>query len=581
MPEYLSPGVYIEEVPTGPVPIQGVSTSTTGFVGATERGPTQAKLVTSWMDFQRWYGGVPDDDELANYGYLSWSVQGFFLNGGQRAFISRVVNEDKQTAANNAKTATIAGSALGVNDLPALSAIGPGAFGANVYLQLTRASQNDDAPNASNPARADWFALSIVYYRGGLKITGGTDPASPDLPENLTNVHYRQPAAREFFDNLSPNPASQNFFIKVLNAGSKLVTVSDAAVSSYDPARASRTLTTYLKSLIPTKTNTKKPKKYAAMSLPANTPSPDKLPVEQDYIGTGDESTPPEQRTGLQALKPILDISLLCVPDCQVQGNFANLAQNIVEQCTTTKSRFCILNYSQTAGATDITALVPPIDTTYGAIYYPWITVQNPESGRLLKMPSAGYMAGVYARTDSERGVHKAPANEILLGPILNDVANTKPLYPNVTRGQQDILNPKNVNCIRDFRPEGRGIRVWGARTMSSDGQWRYVNVRRLFIFVEQSVDRGTQWVVFEPNDQYTWERVISSVSGFLNTVWRNGALMGTTPQEAYFVRCDRSTMSQDDIDNGRLVCVVGIAPVKPAEFVIFRFQQKTADSES
>jgi hypothetical protein len=188
-------------------------------------------------------------------------------------------------------------------------------------------------------------------------------------------------------------------------------------------------------------------------------------------------------------------------------------------------------------------------------------------------------VTGIYARTDIERGVHKAPANETVRGIIQTDTAGEGPLEFTISRGDQEILNPRGINVVRDFRPDGRGIRVWGARTLSSDPQWKYVNVRRLFIFVEESIDQGTQWVVFEPNDDTTWARVRRSITNFLITVWRSGALMGTTQDEAFFVRCDRTTMTQDDFDNGRLICLVGIAPVKPAEFVIIRISQKTAEA--
>jgi phage tail sheath protein FI len=180
-------------------------------------------------------------------------------------------------------------------------------------------------------------------------------------------------------------------------------------------------------------------------------------------------------------------------------------------------------------------------------------------------------MAGIYARVDVERGVHKAPANEVIRG--ITKIAQ------DVTKREQDLLNPRGINALRFF--PGRGNRVWGARTVSSDASWRYVNVRRLFIYVEESIDEGTQWVVFEPNDEPLWARVRQTITNFLTTVWRSGALEGTKPDEAFFVKCDRTTMTQDDIDNGRLICVIGIAPVKPAEFVIFRIQQKTRESQT
>ncbi len=201
------------------------------------------------------------------------------------------------------------------------------------------------------------------------------------------------------------------------------------------------------------------------------------------------------------------------------------------------------------------------------------------EGHRLI--PAAGHVTGIYARVDIDRGVHKAPANEVLRGIVTRDLNNNKkPLEFTMGKREQDILNPKGVNVIRDFRTDGRDIRVFGARTMSTDSMWKYVNVRRLFIFIEQSIDRGTQWAVFEPNSDQTWAAIRTSISAFLRTVWRNGALMGTTQDEAFFVKCDRTTMTQDDIDNGRLICLIGVAPVKPAEFVIFRISQKTLEAE-
>jgi phage tail sheath protein FI len=181
---------------------------------------------------------------------------------------------------------------------------------------------------------------------------------------------------------------------------------------------------------------------------------------------------------------------------------------------------------------------------------------------------------GIYARTDIERGVHKAPANEVIRG--------IRDLEFKLTKEEQGILNPININVLRNFRDNYRGLRVWGARTLSSDPDWKYVNVRRLFNFIEHSIDRGTQWAVFEPNDEPTWARLRRTVTAFLRTVWRNGALQGRTPEEAFFVKCGlyEDTMTQDDIDNGRLIMLIGLAPVKPAEFVIFRIGQWAAGSE-
>jgi hypothetical protein len=229
--------------------------------------------------------------------------------------------------------------------------------------------------------------------------------------------------------------------------------------------------------------------------------------------------------------------------------------------------RFAVL---QGERSVDIDGLRPPVDSDYAAYYVPWIRVIDPETNAPVLVPPGGHVAGIYARSDTERGVHKAPANEIVRG--------AQELQLNITKEEQEGLNPVGVNVIRSF--PGRGIRVWGARTTSSDALWKYLNVRRLFLYVEESIEEGTQWAVFEPNDQRLWARVRQSVSNFLTSVWRDGALMGTTPEEAFYVTCDRTTMTQDDIDNGRLIVEIGIAPVKPAEFVIFRITQTAGGSE-
>lgn len=199
-------------------------------------------------------------------------------------------------------------------------------------------------------------------------------------------------------------------------------------------------------------------------------------------------------------------------------------------------------------------------------------------------MPPGGHVLGIYARTDIARGVHRAPANEEVRGIITDDLrgpGHVGPLEFRTSKGVQDILNPRGINVMRDFRADQRAIRVWGARTMADDPEWKYVNVRRLFIFLEEWIHEGTQFVVFEPNNEATWAIVRRSISSFLTRVWRDGALMGATPEEAFFVKCDRTTMTQDDLDNGRLICLIGVAPVKPAEFVIFRFSQKTLEAEA
>jgi Bacteriophage tail sheath protein len=290
-------------------------------------------------------------------------------------------------------------------------------------------------------------------------------------------------------------------------------------------------------------------------------------PTDGDFQG---EDADPGQRTGIRALEDIEEISIIAAP-----GVTSQFVQDVlIEQCERLKYRFAILDPMPGTGDTPLSIQGiqnqrKNFDTKYAAFYYPRLMVYDPVTGKTISVPPSGHMAGIYARTDTERGVHKAPANV--------DIRNILDLEMKINKREQEVLNPKNINVLRDFTADGRGRRVWGARCITSDTQWKYVPVRRLFIFVEASLDRGTQWVVFEPNSYPLWARVTQSITNFLTSVWRDGALMGTKPEEAFFVKCDRSTMSQDDIDNGRLIVLVGIAAVKPAEFVIIRISQFTA----
>lgn len=291
---------------------------------------------------------------------------------------------------------------------------------------------------------------------------------------------------------------------------------------------------------------------------------PDSSNINTVYEGK--DSDEPKDRTGLYAFKNIDGINIVAVPGITSQ----HIQNKIISHCEEMKDRFGVLDPIKDATLDVIQKQRNLYDSEYAAIYYPWVKVFNPLNKKNESVPPSGLVIGVYARSDVERGVHKAPANEKLNGVI--------ELSQIITKGQQDILNPMGINCIRAF--PGRGIRVWGARTLSSDPLWKYINIRRLFLYMEESIDEGTQWVVFEPNSEILWARVIQTINNFLKGVWKSGALMGLTPEEAFFVKCDRTTMTQDDIDNGRLIVMIGVAPVKPAEFVIFRIAQWTNNAE-
>lgn len=505
MPEYLTPGVYMEEFEIGARPIEGVSTSTTGFLGLTERGITNIpKLVTSLADYNRIYG------EYIENSYLAYAVDGFFSNGGQRCYIGRIVKESAVSASKTIGSANF-------------KAIGEGSWGTRVGVKIEDSS--------SDPKL---FKLTLAY----------SSKPEPDF----NNKDVLEKSYVEVFDNLSDDPGSQDFYLKKFGdpkLGNPLNNLSNLIVVEGKEGR-------------PDNTN---------FVLLENGSDGDGDISRDDFRGK--DGVPAGKKRGLAALGEIDEISIVYVPDLQIISDAAlrnTLVGDILTQCENLKDRFAILDIP--TGRNNIGGLSITSEFTrtskYAAVYYPWIKVFDPLSKVQKLKPPGGYIAGIYARSDTERGVHKAPANEQVRGAMELE-------FP-ITKGDQGMLNPKGINAIRFF--PGRGILVWGARTAIIDPLWKYINVRRLFIFIEKSIEKNTQWVVFEPNNEKLWARVRATITQFLTKVWKDGALMGTKAEEAFFVKCDRTTMTQDDIDNGRLICVIGIAPVKPAEFVIFRIAQ-------
>lgn len=531
MPEYLAPGVYLEEFEIGAKPIEGVSTSTLGILGKTERGPVIPKLVTNFEDYRRIFGGYLTDSFLPN------ALEGFFINGGKRCYVARIVGKGAKIA-----SLAIGGSAPPAKDgagkgeggkgesgkgkaaekkgssLMNLSATGPGEWGNNVAFKI------EDAGLALEGKNAEMFKLTIVYWREKPEVV-----VDPTILENEKDPNYRRPSRVEIYDNLSPVVLAGDNVQKRIKGISVLIDVDQMDFSR--PANM--------------------PLTFLDGGANGNAIS------KTDYDGHSDWGAGKE--TGLLGFQQVDDISIVLAPN---ENDHQGLTNSVVAHCEMMKDRFAVIQAKQSdkpAGK-----LMPPVDSKCAAFYYPWICVLDPLTQRKKLVPPGGHVSGVFARSDTERGVHKAPANEVLRGVL-------ELQFP-ISKGMQDVLNPRGVNCIRTFA--GRGIRIWGARTVSSDPIWKYINVRRLFLYVGESIEEGTQWVVFEPSSEQLWARVKQTVTQFLTGVWKSGALMGTSAGEAFFVRCDRSTMTQDDIDNGRLICVIGIAPVKPAEFVILRIAQ-------
>lgn len=282
----------------------------------------------------------------------------------------------------------------------------------------------------------------------------------------------------------------------------------------------------------------------------------------------------------LELLEEVTDVSIVAAPAHAALGDteYRDVQQDLISHAERMRYRIAVLDARQNLTGALVRQVRSNIDSSHAALYYPWVVVGNPLARpgndripKELALPPSGFIAGVYARTDVNRGVWKPPANEVVRGALRFE--------REISQRQQEVLNPEGINCLRSF--PGRGHRVWGARTASSDPEWKYVNVRRYFIYLEHSIDRSTQWAVFEPNGERLWSNIEDTISSFLYNEWRSGALLGTSPEQAYFVRCDRSTMTQADLDNGRLICEIGVAALKPAEFVIFRIGQKTADANA
>jgi phage tail sheath protein FI len=431
MPEYLSPGVYVEEVPSGPRPIEGVGTSTAGIVGLTERGPTTPRLITNWGQFRRWYGDVLP----VTASFAPFAVRGFFENGGVRLFVARVTRNDAAVATLDLATATA--------QLLRLEAVGGGDWGNRLFARVAPSLRTNNAGAATG------FRITLLYFR-----TAPNPFVDPLDPANIGNPDRVDPDVIEDYDDLSADPLDGNYVLMRVNSTSTLVHAgfTNAALAP------------------------------AAPTVPA-------APAFVPLAGGGDGAAPmtaveyegnpalaPDLRTGLAALETIDEVALLFVPD-EVHpsldaANQTQLMNTLVTQCERLADRFAIL--SVPAGQGQVAAIFPPRDTSYAAIYYPWIRVFDPFTRDTVLVPPAGHVAGIYARTDRERGVHKAPANEVVRDIITRDInATRKPLEFTLARGDQDILNPRGINVIRDFRADRRGIRVWGARTLSGDPLWR------------------------------------------------------------------------------------------------------------
>jgi uncharacterized protein len=631
MPEYLAPGVYVEEVSFRAKSIEGLSTTTTGFVGPTRYGPVNLPLdvITSIGEFERTYGDRQQlhfDGNLTLHNYMWHAARAFFEEGGTRLYISRVflpLSDDDGRAHE-----TITGGGVSIDVMARF----PGAAG-NMQVRITlNLGENvlgqDKGLNPGDPP--------IPRARGLLEndvvvLHPFTSPLSSPLDATFAIAHsFLDTATGEqtwkftpatgsdmFLADMHPNPNPKSSDeIRVVTVTVSVFPV-DPNLSSlvYSgmaldpnhrlnglPDSVGKQLGVDLSSLGAARTvpivfrvdekhngleilNALADTNLLAKLVDPNSTDIDRTitlvlkdgndgqrPSADEYAG--DEDVVTLRKRGLKQFEDIDEISIVAAPGSTFgyQDIYTDDASTILNlligHAQRMRYRIAVLDSGQDQSIADVRALRAKLDSTYAALYYPWITILDPVTRQEIQIPPSGSVAGIYARNDITRAVYKAPANEVVSVAIgLEKVLN---------KAQQDILNPLGINCFRFF--ENRGFRLWGGRTISSDPEWKYVNLRRYFAYLEHSIDKGTQWAVFEPNGEALWANVRRTVSDFLLNEFQNGALLGDKPEKAYFVRCDRSTMTQNDLDNGRLVCLIGVAPLRPAEYVIFRIGQWTAD---
>ncbi|MBC3982830.1 phage tail sheath family protein [Streptomyces sp. AC563] len=507
MPTYLTPGVYVEEVQSGARPIEGVGTAVAAFVGFAENGPFHTPtLVTNWEQYSQQFGG------FTRGAYLPHAVHGFFSNGGGAAYIVRIGGSatdtsapaGEQSAPQPAQGATVEFGGF-------LVAARPGVSGVSVEVA---------DPDGENPPD-DRF--KVLVRQGGQVV----ETYEASTRKNVKGYLLNQTRASKLIEVTEQRGATQSRPV------AQTVAVPDA------PA--------------------------APPTAPGGVARLDAA----EYLGDS------EARTGFAGLESIDEITMVAVPDLMSAYQRGDIDAEglrtvqlaVISHCEQMGDRVALLDSPPGLTAQQMRAWRKDeagYDSRFATLYYPWVRVFDPAAGRNATVPPSGHIAGLWARSDAERGVHKAPANEVIRG--------ATDLELRLSKGEQDLLNPIGVNCVRAF--PGRGIRVWGARTLSSDPAWRYLNVRRLFNYLEESILLGTQWVVFEPNDDRLWSSIRRNISAFLSEEWRRGALFGRTAAEAFYVKCDRDNNPQESIDQGRVVCEIGVAPVKPAEFVVFRLAQ-------
>jgi phage tail sheath protein FI len=596
MPEYLAPGVYVEETSFRAKSIEGVGTSTTAFVGPTRRGPvgTRSELITSLPDFERYYGSLEnlalsDVSAAANrLNFLAHAVRAYYDNGGSRLYVVRTANGAGSASAPLVLTGAPPAEPATEADRVTARARFPGASGngrllLREVLRPATARTLDTAP-AGSLARvtvssgAPPVDTVTIYQKVGNVWQDSTTPAGTLTVADPIRADLLTLAA-EFID---ADGYVQGWDELGLAAGHPRAI---GTVLAEHPSTRSDDLQNLVWLQIGSGVNAFE-LQAAIAALPALAGDTEGRRVA-NLIGGSDGAAPGvgaatsvgSYAHALAQLLALEDVAIVAAPGSSAYADAQAVQNALIGHAETRRAyRIAVLDTPPLQTPGQVRDARGRIDSKYAALYYPWVVTPNPlarpgrdDIPREITLPPSGFVAGVYARNDIERGVYKAPANEVVRGALRFET--------DINFAQQEVLNPIGVNCLRYL--SGRGYRVWGARLASSDPEWKYVSDRRYFNYLESSIDRGTQWAVFEPNGERLWANVRQTISDFLYNEWRGGALLGGSVEEAFFVRCDRSTMTQNDLDNGRLICLIGVAIIKPAEFVIFRIGQKTADARA
>jgi phage tail sheath protein FI len=582
MPEYLAPAVYVEETSFRAKSIEGVSTSTTGFVGPTRKGPSTGtpELITSFGDFERIYGGFQNlqfsGGESINY--IANAVKNYFDNGGSRLFVARV-----ETGGVAAATALIVDGAAAAENVRFVARttgqLGNGTVTVGLVPDVATEQAMDRAPQG-----AILVDSAEVYRKQGDDWLDDED-AVLDTAIGSTavfvtaNVLLRDADDNEtFYENMGLIAGHPRYIGDVMSAtpGRRIDQLENTFAIDIGASIAGFQLYTILS----TETGTFP----LTAGSDGSDPATFRTATATFTLVNGSDGAEPAAAAytnPLALLGTLDDISIVAAPG---YSSFALATRQGIQDALITHAetrrayRIAVLDTPQAQTVSTAIAVKSRIDSSYAALYHPWVISSNPlaQPGDIsipseIMLPPSGFVCGIYARNDSSKGVSKSPANETVRGALRFET--------DISFAEQEVLNPRGINCLRFF--PGRGYRLWGARTTSSDPEWKYVGPRRYFIYLEHSIDRSTQWAVFENNGHQLWANVRESVESFLYNEWVSGSLLGTNPEEAYFVRCDRTTMTQNDLDNGRLICLIGVSVLKPAEFVVFRIGQKTADART